>query len=206
MWSIGGRFGYEDQGETANTQMSVCEYDDAILLFETRGLVGKHGIPRAVRNEYYTTEGKITGGKFYPKNGGKAVGIGNHGGTVQPGGPFGNFIDCVRNRKRENLNADVLEGHYSAALCHLGNISYRTGKPEAFDLKSKKFHANPQVTDGFAALNDNLRGIGMKLEDMTYQVGKSLEFDPASERFTDEGANALLSRPARKPFAVPDKV
>jgi len=125
---------------------------------------------------------------------------------VQPGGPFGNFIDCVRSRKRENLNADVLEGHYSAALCHLGNISYRMGTPEAFDLKSKKFHKNQQVSDGFEALNDNLRGIGLDLKDVTYQVGKSLEFDPKTERFTDEGANSMLSRVYRKPFVVPDKV
>ena len=206
VWSIGGRFGYKDQGETPNTQMAVYEYDDAILLFETRGLVGRHGIPRVVRNEYYTTEGKITGGKFYPKNGGKAESLGNHGGKVQPGGPFGNFIDCVRSRKRDHLNADVVEGHYSSALCHLGNISYRTGKEEAFDLKSRKFHANAQITEGVDALNDNLKGIGLELNDVKYQVGKSLEFDPITERFTDEGANALLSRPARKPFAVPDKV
>jgi len=206
VWSIGGRFGYEDQGETANTQMSVCEYDDALLLFETRGLVGRHNIPRVVRNEYYTTEGKITGGKFYPKNGGKTVGLDNFGGKVQPGGPFGNFVDCVRSRKRDHLNADVLEGHYSSALCHLGNISYRMGQPEAFDLKSKKFHNNTQVSEGFEALNDNLRGIGLDLKDVKYQVGKSLEFDPATERFTNEGANALLSRANRNPFIVPDKV
>ena len=112
----------------------------------------------------------------------------------------------MRSRKRDHLNADVVEGHYSSALCHLGNISYRTGKEEAFDLKSRKFHANAQITEGVDALNDNLKGIGLELNDVKYQVGKSLEFDPITERFTDEGANALLSRPARKPFAVPDKV
>ena len=125
---------------------------------------------------------------------------------MQPGGPFGNFVDCVRSRRRDHLNADVLEGHYSSALCHLGNISYRTGQEEAFDLKSRKFHDSPTISAGFEALNDNLRGIGMKLEDTQYQVGKQLEFDPASERFTDEGANALLGRPYRKPFVVPEKV
>jgi predicted dehydrogenase len=206
VWSIGGRFGYEDQGETPNTQMAVYEYDEALLIFETRGLVGKHNIPRVVKNEYYTTEGKITGGKFYPKNGGKAVGLDNLGGEVQPGGPFGNFIDCVRSRKRDHLNADVAEGHYSSALCHLGNISYRTGEKEAFDLKSRKFHKNPQVSEGFEALNDNLKGIGLKLGDTTYQIGKQLEFDPIGERFKNEGANALLSRPYRKPFVVPENV
>ena len=26
-----------------------------------------------------------------------------------------------------DLNAEILEGHYSSALCHLGQISYRVG-------------------------------------------------------------------------------
>jgi len=46
----------------------------------------------------------------------------------------------------------------------------------------------------------------LDLKDVTYQVGKSLEFDPKTERFTDEGANSMLSRVYRKPFVVPDKV
>jgi hypothetical protein len=44
---------------------------------------------------------------------------------VTPGGAFGSFLHAVRTRKVEDLNADVEHGHYSAALCHLANISYR---------------------------------------------------------------------------------
>src|SRR5262245_55161376 len=36
--SAGGRFGYVDDGETANTQLCVFDYGDAELLFEVRGL------------------------------------------------------------------------------------------------------------------------------------------------------------------------
>ena len=36
--SLGGRFGYEDQGQTPNTQMAVFDYGDAQLVFEVRGL------------------------------------------------------------------------------------------------------------------------------------------------------------------------
>ena len=43
------------------------------------------------------------------------------------GGHFGNFIKAVRSRKKEDLKADILEGHLSSALCHTGNISYRLG-------------------------------------------------------------------------------
>ena len=36
--SYGGRFGYEDAGETANTQVSIHDYGDKTLVFEVRGL------------------------------------------------------------------------------------------------------------------------------------------------------------------------
>ena len=45
------------------------------------------------------------------------------------GDHYGNFLKAVRSRKYEDLNADILEGHLSSALCHLGNISYRLGTP-----------------------------------------------------------------------------
>ena len=41
---------------------------------------------------------------------------------------FRNFINCVRSRNRDELNGEILEGHRSSLLAHLGNISYRLGK------------------------------------------------------------------------------
>ena len=65
VWSLGGRLGYDDQGQTPNMQLSVYDYGEALVVFETRGLVDKvDGFKRKVANEYYTTEGMITGGKF----------------------------------------------------------------------------------------------------------------------------------------------
>src|SRR4029079_2880892 len=56
VWSLGGRFGYEDQGQVPNTQMAVYEYGDVLLVFEVRGLVDKHpDFKFKVLNEYYTT-------------------------------------------------------------------------------------------------------------------------------------------------------
>jgi predicted dehydrogenase len=34
-----------------------------------------------------------------------------------------NWLDCMRSRKQPN--ADVVQGHYSAMSCHLGNIAYK---------------------------------------------------------------------------------
>jgi hypothetical protein len=49
------------------------------------------------------------------------------------GSNWENFIKAVRSRKREDLNADIEEGHLSAALMHLSNISYRVGRSIEFD-------------------------------------------------------------------------
>ena len=45
-------------------------------------------------------------------------------------------------RRVSDLNCDVLEGHLSAALCHLANISYRTGDKLLFDPQKERFVGN----------------------------------------------------------------
>jgi predicted dehydrogenase len=55
-----------------------------------------------------------------------------------------NFIQCIRTR--EKPNADVEQGHYSALLCHMANISYRTGNRKlAFDPKTETFPDAPEA-------------------------------------------------------------
>jgi len=58
--SLGGRFGYRDQGQTANTQISVMDFGDAQLIFEVRGLKtgGYHG--EKVGNIAHLEEGTIS--------------------------------------------------------------------------------------------------------------------------------------------------
>jgi predicted dehydrogenase len=51
---------------------------------------------------------------------------------------FANFIDCVRSRKKEDLNAPVEEGHISCTLVHLANVSYRLGRTLNFDPKTEQ--------------------------------------------------------------------
>ena len=52
---------------------------------------------------------------------------------------FVNFLDCMRSRKWQDLIADVLEGHMSTSMMHLGNIAYRTGRKLTFDGQTEKF-------------------------------------------------------------------
>jgi hypothetical protein len=115
----------------------------------------------------------------------------------------------VRSRNAADLNADVEHGHYSAALCHLANISYRLGEKVSFDHKSRALSDSPEVAQTFENLRANLEAVGVKLTDTGYQLGRTLQFDPGAERFAGEAAgkaNALLTRNYRKPYVVPHKV
>ena len=45
------------------------------------------------------------------------------------------------------------------------------------------------------------------LGNIAYRTGRTLNFDPAKEKFiNDDEANALLTRPPRSPYVVPDKI
>lgn len=209
VWSLGGRFGYNDQGQTPNTQLTVFEYGDAIVLFETRGLVGKDkNFPRRITNEFYTTEGVIRDGKFYRNGKGKGENV--TGGTprkVTGGGAFGSFIQAVRSRKDSDINCDAEVGHYSSALCHLCNISYRLGEAVPFNKKTKRLGDNRQVVESFEKIQANVQAVDGDLSERTYTLGRELQLDPKQEKFIgDTEANALLTREYRKPFVVPEKV
>ena len=212
VWSLGGRFGYDDQGQTPNTQMAVFDYGDALLLFEVRGLVEnkeRGDVPRNVSNEFYTTEGMIREGKFYAHGGKPGENIAGPEASVTPGGSFGSFIRAVRSRKPADNNADAEVAHYSAALCHLANISYRLGTSVPYSQAGAKLGDNSQVVESFGAIRDNLKAIGMKLDETNYMLGRTLAFDPQAEQFVGEGAaeaNPLLTRPYRAPFVVPQQV
>ncbi|MBP7051287.1 MAG: Gfo/Idh/MocA family oxidoreductase [Phycisphaerae bacterium] len=55
-----------------------------------------------------------------------------------------NFIQCIRTRQQPN--ADVEQGHYSALLCHMANISGRVGNQKLrFDPKTETFLDAPEA-------------------------------------------------------------
>lgn len=215
--SIGGRFGYVDDGETANTQVIWYDYGDCELVFEVRGWPSTSPFPgkespksgkkptNFVGNVYYGTEGMLVcpgyaGGVIYNNDGElvkKFGGGGDH---------FGNFVKAVRSRKSSDLHADILEGHLSSAMCHLGNISHRLGTPTGFAGSSAPFgvqSADAAMTDMVAHLKANNIDVGS----IQYSLGRKLTLDSAAEKFVgDADANAMLTREYRGGFVVPDDV
>jgi hypothetical protein len=58
---------------------------------------------------------------------------------------FANFIDAIRSGKSEDLNCEIKDGHFTAALPHMANISYRLGRELRFNGKTEKFTNDPQA-------------------------------------------------------------
>jgi len=208
--SLGGRFGYADQGQTPNTQVAVLDYGDSQIIFEVRGLKTDKFQGLDVGNIAHLEAGTIVRDQFFPKGSAKGEPLPQAGSTRGPGGGshFANFIAAVRSRQRSDLNAEILEGHYSAALCHLANISYRLGEAVPFDSKTKAFGDDKEAYETFARMEEHLSGTnGLKLAGQDYRLGRKLTIDAKTERFVDDPeADKLLTRNYRAPFVVPDKV
>jgi hypothetical protein len=206
--SYGGRFGYEDAGETANTQVSIHDYGDKTLVFEVRGLKTDSLKDAKVGVIFYGSQGYVvltsydTGAAFDLD--GKQIASFKEGGDH-----YGNFIGAVRSRKKEDLHAEILEGHLSSALCHLGNISYRLGEQvSAADAKQRlaSSKVKAEALETFERFTKHLDDNNVDMAKTMIQFGAQLAIDPKSETFTgpkSDKANPMLSRDYRKGFEVP---
>jgi hypothetical protein len=201
--SLGGRFGYVDDGETANTQICVFDYGEAELIFEVRGLRTPRYRGADVGNIFHCTDGYLVCTSYT-----SATAYSNDGEVLRrfngSQSHFGNFVEAVRSRRREHLKADILEGHLSSALCHLVNISYRLGRPTAFNPRTQSFGDDRQAAETLARMEEHLRDNQVPLEKTTYLLGRRLSVDNKTESFVgDNEANRFLTRQYRKGFAVP---
>ena len=157
-YSIGGVYGInpaECAQETPNTQSSVFKYSDGkILEFETRGRYSnsESSLATTIGNIFYGTEGYLELNdetwKAFRKREKESF-----AGSKPASGPqeaetltgtegvehFSNFIDAIRSGKDSDLNCSITEGHYSATLPHLANISHRLGRGLKFNGANEKF-------------------------------------------------------------------
>ena len=103
-------------------------------------------------------------------------------------------------------NAEILEGHLSSAICHLGNISYRLGSPQPFNTKTKAFGDNKEAYETLGRMEEHLSANGVTLADTKYMLGPTLKLDPRHETFVHNSkASQLLTREDRSGFVIPNK-
>jgi len=199
--------GFKDQGETPNQTLSLYDFGDSMLLFETRGLVNNNiDWKPIVEVELYTDEGVIRGTSFTPYDSTESVRIEAEYDRLS-GNVFRNFIDCVRSQDRSKLYADILEGHYSSALCHLGNISYRLGETAPVDSIKKAFGEDPIIQKAVGDVIKNTADALPELKAPQWTLGPTLAFDAEKEKFVNSAdADKLLTRDYRAPYVVPENV
>jgi predicted dehydrogenase len=206
--SYGGRLGYEDAGDTANTQVVILPYGDRSVVFEVRGLkTGMYrgvGIPQGnvVEGEHgYVVFPDYTSSTAFDTTG-RVIRSFKGGGDH-----YANFIAAVRSRRRQELRADCSEGHPSSALCHLGNISYLLGEKVTVEAATKRLgglKVSDNVLETFERTRKHLVDNNVDLAATKLTMGAWLTIDQKTERFTnDDKANTMLTRAYRAPYVVP---
>jgi predicted dehydrogenase len=153
--AIGGHMMFSDDQQTPNVLLAVFEFDDPggrkkMLQFEVRGWItpreagiGEIPDPKAAGG-YMISDDNTIGNIFYGSRGYMVKEVGRWRtflGKKREPGPSGhgegnhylNFIDAIRANDPGRANGKIIEGHYSAALVHLANISYRLGRSLKFD-------------------------------------------------------------------------
>ena len=206
--ALGGRFKWDDQGETPNTMFGIAQYPNGQYVFFNVRNVNYDGYERQVENEYYFEDGgKIVRDVYYPKGSATGEPVSVPDGKVTPGGNWGSFIAACRAGDPSMANGNVYDSHYGCVLGHVMNNSYRLGKKVPFNLKAGKFGDNPDAYEHFAKLHEVMsKGVGIPEDGNEYIVGPWLTFDPKTERFTGEhadAANVLVKDPNRPGFEVP---
>jgi predicted dehydrogenase len=201
--SFGGRLGYTDAGETPNTQVCVFDFGAKTIISETRGLKTEPFHPNYKGGWiFFGTEGIIAGTSLFDLKG-QLVRTFEGKTESHPA----NFLKAVRSRKREDLTADILEGHQSTALCHIGNISWRLGRatsPSETRDELKQLKLPDDVLETFDRTAQHLHDNDVDLKKTKLTLGLLLRLDADREAFVKHPqADALLSREYRKPFVVP---
>jgi predicted dehydrogenase len=202
---VGGRVGYKDDGETPNTMATFLDWSDdgSRIIFEVRGLETAHLQGVGVGNFFYGSEGYVVIGSGNPKaynyKGELLEVFDDKGGTDH----FRNFLEAVKSRKPEDLNAGVLECHLSSGLCHQGNVAYVLGSKQSYQAAAAPFAGDESASETLKRMGAHLAASGVDVNQQEFYLGRKLAFDPKAEQFTGDGAeeaNKLVKPVMRAPW------
>ncbi|MDX9753040.1 MAG: Gfo/Idh/MocA family oxidoreductase [bacterium] len=146
--ATGGHFMFDDDQQTPNMLVASFQFkaERKMLGFEVR-----HWHTNNELGEINGNDRNVVGCIFYGSEGfmtthGFDRGYQTYLGTKREKGKgrrsgethFQNFIDAVRSRKQEDLNAPIREGHLSAGLIHIANASHMLERTLHFDRNEER--------------------------------------------------------------------
>lgn len=162
--SMGGNLVHDDDEDTPTNQVFACQFEGRRLLvtFETRNWYTNSEAGMGIEYPFVDHQNVVgviflgtEGYMIIPDYSSYYVFLGPQrkpGPSASvPGNPmmdtdhFRNWLRAVRSRNPAELTAEIEEGHYSSALCHLANIAYRTGRTLTFDPKAERFVNDPEA-------------------------------------------------------------
>jgi len=217
--ALGGRLGYVDDGETANTAVALFDYPTAPLLSELRGLprdageqAGAWGMDD-VQGLAHGARLECEGGALTLHTSGLAVATDEEGREItrweELGDPFAGFLAAVRDRRIGPSSAGLEAGRASAALAQIANVSLRLAAASPAPPGTREASAGDALerlagTDAMTRLAAHLEANGIPAEEALPPTGPWLLLDPGTGFLVAKEARALEGRAYRAPFTLPD--
>jgi len=215
--SFGGRFGWNDAGETPNMHIASITWGEIPVFFEVRDMYIRPDTPAAssfkgrrigvvVTCEGGEFIGGRGGGILRDKEGKKIMDWKGDAGFDH----FPNFIRAVKSRNATSLRSPIESGFKSSAVAHLCNISYRMGKESSPAAMDNFVSNNEALKEAYERFNKHLGDWEIDLNSEKWTRGHELQFDAKTERFTGgdcaDEANKFIKDEYRRDFAVPEIV
>ena len=212
VFSIAGRLGWDDDGQTPNTQIALFDYQPVPILWEMMTLPKRLRPPHlrgiggsmVIECEGGYLSGWRGGGAAFDKQGKPIKRFRGDGGVTHAA----NFVAAVRSRKSGAQRAEILEGHLSTALCHMANISHHAGHRRSPDDIKKAVADDELLSESAGRLIEHLGTNGVDPAKTPLTLGPKLTMDTKAERFTGqaaEWANMYITRQYRRGFVLPDE-
>ena len=216
--AAGNRFAWDDNGETPNMHFALMHYDGLPVVIDIRNLPhpwqrgGKGGalyLKSRGGNHIQCEDGYIRlsrgGGGAYDKSDKRIKQYKGDAGASHAQ----NFIDCMRNRRREDLAAEIEVGHLSTVVCHQANLAWRAGGQASVDEVHSSMRAHEDALYTLTDMLEQLAANEVDLKKEHFVLGPQLTYDRKNERFVGSGAekaNQYVKCSYREPFVIRDEV
>ncbi len=209
--SFGGRFGWNDAGETPNLQSSFYEIGGVPLVLEVNDLkitptrntvASRDGIRVGIvaHCEGGQLRGGLSGMYAVGPDGKKPImKFSSDGGAMHQE----NFINAVRSRKKESIASRLTTAVQAATIAHLSNVSYRTGASVDAAKIQETFPQEAALAEILADQSKQLADWG--ISNPSYTLGQKIDIEPGSRKVVTPELDAeLIRRTCRPEFVIPE--